>query len=379
MLFMLIAIAAAQVTQAAPSASSIRGTFSDVLVGGDGIAVSELRPSTDRDLPGLAAGDRVFKVNLPQFRPPGAPDGLLVAYVEGERGATLFIDTNLDGRLDEKEGRPYTAGADRTDAREVRVDLVTGVPRAPALPFRCRIVASPRPWLHFTAAFRAEGVAEIGGQRTVVRLPYNPSRNTVDIRRGMIQIGDVSTFLDNEQPVLRVGERYVSFESADFAARTFVLKEHPPEAYRLIDYAPGSRVPDFGFTDLNGVSRKLSDFKGRHVLLDFWGTWCAPCVRDFPVLKALRERFRDRGFEILGMDFEHSRSAADVKVFLEPHRIDWPIAAPESVKDLIQNRFRIHGYPTLILLDPDGVVVAVHGEARDMASVVEKAMEKRRP
>jgi thiol-disulfide isomerase/thioredoxin len=379
MFFVLIAIAAAQVTQAAPSASPIRGTFSDVLIGGDGIAVFELRPSPDRDLPRVGPGDRVFKANLPQFRPPGAPNGLLVAYVEGERGATLFIDTNLDGRLAESEGRPYAAGADRADAREIRVDLVTGVQGAPALPFRCRVVASPHPWIHFTAAFRAEGVAEIGGQRTVVRVPYNPSRNTVDIRRGMIQIGDVSTFLDNEQPIFRVRDRYVSLDSADFAARTFVLKEHPPEAYRLIDYAPGSRVPDFEFTDLNGLSRKLSDFKGRYVLLDFWGTWCAPCVRDFPVLKALRDRFRDRGFEILGMDFEHSRPAAGVKVFLEGKGVDWPIAAPESVKDLIQNRFRIHGYPTLVLLDPDGVVVAVHGEAREMVSVVEKAMEKRRP
>ena len=377
MLLVLIAIAAAQVAQAATSALPIRGTFSDVLVGGDGIAVFELRRSADRDLPGLVSGDRVFKANLPQFRPPGAPNGLLVAYVEGDRGATLFIDTNLDGRLEQSEGRPYTAGADRAAAPEIHVDLVTGMQGAPALPFRCRVVASPHPWIHFTAAFRAEGVAEIGGQRTVVRLPYNPSRNTVDIRRGMIQIGDVSTFLDNEQPVLRVRDRYVSFESADFAARTFVLKEHPAEAYRLIDYTPGSRVPDFSFTDLNGVARKLSDFKGRYVLLDFWGTWCAPCVRDFPVLKALRDRFRDRGFEILGMDFEHSRPAAGVKAFIEGKGVDWPIAAPESVKDLIQHRFRIHGYPTLVLLDPDGVVVAVHGEARDMARVVERLMEQR--
>ena len=374
MLSVLIAIVAAQ---AVPPAPAIVGTFADALISGDGIAVFELRPSSDRDLPRVVPGDRVFKANLPQFRPPGAPNGLLIAYVEGERGATLFIDTNLDGRLEESEGRPYTAGADRTDAREIRVDLVTGVRGAPALPFRCRVVASPRPWIHFTAAFRAEGVAEIGGQRTVVRLPYNPSRNTVDIRRGMIEIGDVSTFLDNEQPVLRVNDRYVSFESADFAARTFVLKEHPPEAYRLIDYAPGSRLPDFSFTDLNGVSRKLSDFKGRYVLLDFWGTWCAPCVRDFPVLKALRDRFRDRGFEILGMDFEHSRPAGAVKMFLEGRGVDWPIAAPESVKDLIQHRFRIHGYPTLVLVDPEGVVVAVHGDADTMASVVEKAIEKR--
>ena len=371
MLLSVIAFIAAQAVQPSPA---ITGTFADALIGSDGIAMLELRPSSDRDVPGLTSADRVFKANLPQFRPAGAPDGLLVAYVEAERGSSLFIDENLDGRLEPSEGRPYVAAADRNDAREVRVDLVTGLPGAPVLPFRCRVAASPRPWIYFTASFRAEGTADIGGRRTTIRLPYNPSRNTVDFRRGMIEIGEVMTFVNDEQPIFRVGDRLVSIESADFAARSFVLKEHQAEAYRIIEYSPGSKLPDFDFIDLNGVSRKFSEYKGRYVLLDFWGTWCEPCVRDFPKLKALSERFRDRGFQVLGMNFEHARDAAAVKVFLEGRGIDWPIATPESVKDLIQNRFRIHGFPTLVLVDPAGFVVAVHGSVADMAPAVEKAI-----
>ena len=76
MLSVLIAIVAAQAAQPAPA---IVGRFADALVSGDGIAVFELRPSSDRDLPRVVPGDRVFKANLPQFRPPGAPDGLLIA------------------------------------------------------------------------------------------------------------------------------------------------------------------------------------------------------------------------------------------------------------------------------------------------------------
>jgi thiol-disulfide isomerase/thioredoxin len=373
---MISLLLALLVTQAAAPGARITGTFSDTLVA-EGMTMFELRPSADRDLPGVGDGDQVFKVNLPQFRPPGARSGLLVAYVASKNGGALFVDANLDGRLVEKERIPYAAGGTTDEAKEVRIDISTGVPKAPLLPFRCRVISSNRVSMVFTASFRVEGHVQIGGWQTKVSMPYDAADNAAAIRRGLIEFDGKSTFINNEDVVFHVGDRYVSIASADFAARTFVLKEHPAEDYRIIDYKPGALLPDFSFVDMEGKTRKLSDFRGQHVLLDFWGTWCGPCIRDLPELQALRKEVRDRGFEIIGMDLEHDKSDADVRAFLTERGVDWPNTSPASVKELIQSRFRIMGFPTMILVDPEGRVLAVAGDAHLIIPIVRRALEKR--
>jgi thiol-disulfide isomerase/thioredoxin len=373
---------AVAVTQA-PAFRPIAGTFNDRLAGDNHSGRVELVASADRALPGVVAGDRVFRANIRHIRPAAVTNALAVAVVEAKDGGFLFVDANLDGRMTDNERTPYTA-ADRSSARDVSIDVQAQHEGAAVIPFRCRIVTEPRDgaarlFVVYTGIFRAEGYAEIGGNRTLVSLPYYVDRNAVDIRRGMVRIGAKTTFVDNERLIFRVGDRHVSLESADFAARSFVLREHAPEEYRLIEIRRGDPLPDFAFTDVDGRPRTLADFRGKYLLLDFWGTWCAPCVAELPLLKQARERFRHRGFEILGMDFEYSATADHVRSFLAARKIPWPNAAPDSVKDLIRNRYRIMGFPTLVLLDPDGLVVEIHGHATEMVAALERILERRLP
>jgi thiol-disulfide isomerase/thioredoxin len=388
-----IVVAVAALAQA-PAPVLITGTLERV-VADNTWATIELRPSTDRDLPGVTAGDRVFRVNTPMFRPPGAPDGLPIAFVETEMGSFLFIDTNLDGRLTESERRPYPAGTGVRSADDMLFSLTPAVPGVPPLPFRCRVVtqgqgADARRSVSFTAAFRAEGSIEIGGQRTLVSLPYNIRTGMVDLR-GRLAIdmnGDgrldphllgnrEMTWLDGERVIIRVRDRYVSLESGDFATRSLVFREHAASEYRLIEFHQGAVLPDFEFVDFDGRARKLSEFKGKHVLLDFWGSWCSPCLAQVPQLKAVHERFRDRGFEILGIDYEYSAGTEMVRPLLKEKAIPWPNATPESVKDLVKNRFRINGFPTLILVGPDGVVVDPHVSLEALAGTLERLLDRR--
>lgn len=116
----------------------------------------------------------------------------------------------------------------------------------------------------------------------------------------------------------------------------------------------GPEVPDFTFVDFAGSTRSLSEFRGRYVLLDFWGSWCGPCRREVPFMRDAYARFRSRGLEVIGMDYEQGATVQDVRAYLAEQGVTWTFATPDSVKDVIMNRFQISSFPTLWLLDREG-------------------------
>jgi hypothetical protein len=132
-----------------------------------------------------------------------------------------------------------------------------------------------------------------------VSLPFNLGSNSVETRLGRIGLDangdgviDLTPFVGPEvawvqgKPTnFRTGDHVVSIESADFNAHTVTLREHAASEYTYVDLKAGLEMPDFTFTDFGGARRKLSDFRGQVVMLDFWGTWCGPCVAEIPVLR----------------------------------------------------------------------------------------------
>ena len=381
-----------------PSPKFIPGKFNERLTI-EGLAQVELRPSTARDLPGIDEDDRVFTAKTPQFRVPGAPEGMAVAFVETKTGTLLFVDADRDGKMTERERFEYGTASQPVPPREIAIDLTPARPGEASIPFWCRVVGAVQHFLQFTAFFRAEGYADIGGRRTLVSLPFNTGSGAVEIRRGKIGVdvngdGQIDLFeqsglemkvASGDRVMFHVGDRYVSVEAADFATHSFVLREHAAEEYTFIEVRVGEPMPDFGFTDFSGRSRKLSEFKGKYVLLDFWGTWCGPCVAEVPTLKRAYEQFRDRGFEIVGIDYEHGEIAGTVRdtvrSFLESRGVTWTNATPDSVKDLVEKRFRVVGFPTHILLDRDGRVVyapAAGTESTDLLAVLERTIRNER-
>jgi thiol-disulfide isomerase/thioredoxin len=158
------------------------------------------------------------------------------------------------------------------------------------------------------------------------------------------------------EPVFRIGTRYFSTAKIDLQQRAFVLSERRAEAYKRLEIALGQQVRDFEFVDLGGRIRRLSDFKGKYVLLDFWGTWCGPCVANIPALKAAYDQYRALGFEVGGLDYDDE--LVTEREFARAQSIPWTLAAAESVKALIEDGFSIQAYPTLILLNRQGAVIS---------------------
>jgi thiol-disulfide isomerase/thioredoxin len=117
----------------------------------------------------------------------------------------------------------------------------------------------------------------------------------------------------------------------------------------------GKPAPAIDGTGMDGQPLKLSDFRGKVVMLVFWGTWCGPCMQEVPHERELAERFKGRPFTLLGVDCEPNKAAA-LKVMKE-QGITWPNWNDgDPGEGPIAQTYHVRGFPTVVLIDAQGVI-----------------------
>lgn len=149
------------------------------------------------------------------------------------------------------------------------------------------------------------------------------------------------------------------------AAAAFAL---PGQTRRALQDAPGvtlegdakpevgSRAPDFELQAASGETIRMSAYRGRPVMINFWATWCGPCRVEMPAIQNRFERHRENGLVVLAVNFDESRET--VLEFGKELGLTFPLLLDPGGE--IQRRFLVRGYPTTFFIDEKGVITTEH-------------------
>ena len=139
--------------------------------------------------------------------------------------------------------------------------------------------------------------------------------------------------------------------------------------------AVGAKFPDFDEKDLAGKPLSIARFKGKVVLVDFWATWCGPCIGELPnVLKAY-EKYHGKGFEIVGISLDSDRAKLDK--FIADRKMTWPqYFDGQGWQTKLAGTYGVNSIPATYLLDGEGKIIAKNLRGEALEEAVAKALKK---
>src|SRR4051794_37484552 len=127
----------------------------------------------------------------------------------------------------------------------------------------------------------------------------------------------------------------------------------------------GAAAPDFTRNDIAGKTLHLADYHGRVVVLNFWATWCTPCIAEMPKFSAWQKLYGARGLQVIGISMDDE--LAPVKRFLAKHPVSYDIVLGDT--KLAESFGGVLGLPLTYVLDTQGRIVARYEGAADLASI----------
>lgn len=142
--------------------------------------------------------------------------------------------------------------------------------------------------------------------------------------------------------------------------------------------AIGKPAPDFTQNDVNDKPVKLSDFRGKYVLLDFWASWCGPCRAENPNLVKAYAKYKDKNFEILGVSLDRTNERNAWLAAIKDDNLTWTqVADTKEGKHAGAQLYGVRNIPTNYLIDPQGVIVEQNLRGEKLDSVLYSVLIKK--
>lgn len=131
----------------------------------------------------------------------------------------------------------------------------------------------------------------------------------------------------------------------------------------------GMEAPIFQANDVNGSLIDLSKYKGSIVILDFWATWCDPCITEFSKVKSMYQKFKDRGVQFIGVSLDDD--IEDLRGFIKQEQVEWPqIFDGKRWKGAVPSLYRVQIIPTMVVLDRESKIRYIGSDTENITRVV---------
>ncbi|MGV3614571.1 MAG: TlpA family protein disulfide reductase [Fimbriimonas sp.] len=347
-----------------------------------------------------------YGLKLSEERPPSlkkAPEGAKPRYGTlkvGDRsflvlldGAnTLYVDSNADGDL---TNDPKAEWAKKTFANgsegwegSATVELVY---KGKATACAIGLYGTDREnELGYYQDFALTGKATLGGK--AYDAIYSDSSTQWDGRAGLLMIDKDANgafhpgleFYPVDKPFNIAGTTY-EMKGLGLVRSTKKVAERTPENSAPPDpnlgngLRPGKAALAFQATTMSGKPVSFpSSYKGKIVLIDFWATWCGPCMREVPGLVKAYDAYRDKGFEVLGVSLDREKATEGIRSVTAKHGMTWEQIYDGNFFDSkLAKQYGIKSIPATYLVDGDtGKILAMGNDLRGerLAATIEKAL-----
>ena len=142
----------------------------------------------------------------------------------------------------------------------------------------------------------------------------------------------------------------------------FILNQwlsQPPTTPALVSQAESVQRPAFTLLDVEDKPRSIGDWDGKVILLNFWATWCPPCVREIPAFNQLYESYKDKGFIIIGIALDNKQDVID---FIDPMGVEYPILLGDQQGIKLTQEYGNHlgVLPFSVIIDRQGRIIERH-------------------
>ena len=171
-----------------------------------------------------------------------------------------------------------------------------------------------------------------------------------------------------------ISELIISYESLSHSTQN---KEKVKELYSMWkELTKGSPAPQFSYTDIKGNKVSLNDFKGKFVCVDVWATWCLPCKKEFPLIKEMIEKYKDKNIVFISISVDEDKKIWEKAI--EDYSLEGvQLLADEGWQSSIIENYNIHSIPRFILIDTMGNIVNVNANypSNDLSKQIEELLK----